>query len=131
MSESGGTQPTAPGGVITASAVQNSSGQVANAIATATLAASVGKTTYLDGFEVTAAGATAALVVDVAVGGVSNALHYTFVFPAGATTAATPLIVELPQPIPASAPNTAITVTLPAGGAGNTNACVSAHGHYQ
>ena len=36
--------------------------------------------------------------------------------------------VRFPQPLPASAVNTAITVTVPSFGAGNTNAAVVVYG---
>ena len=112
-----------------ATPVTASSGNVAAASAVATLPGVAGKTTYVTGFQVTAAGATAAAVVNVTVTGtVSGTLTYTFVFPAGATVAAQPLVVEFPEPVPASGTNTAIVVTLPSGGAGNTNAAVNAQG---
>jgi len=112
-----------------ATAVNGASGNVANANAVATLAGTPSKTTYITGFEITAAGATAAAVVTVTVAGtISGTLSYTFTVPAGAALAATPLIVEFPVPIPASAVNTAIVVTCPALGAGNTNAAAVAHG---
>lgn len=104
------------------------SGNVANAIATATLPAAAGKRTWITGFTVTADGATAGLAVDVAVAGLANTLHYSFTFPAGATVGAAPLTVTFPAPIPSAAVNTAITVTLPASGAGGTNAAVNAYG---
>lgn len=111
-------------------AVTSSSGNVANASAVATLAAAAGKTTYISGFEITAAGATAAGVVTATVtGAIGGTMSYTFVAPTGATVAATPLVVEFHPPIPASAVNTAIVVTLPALGAGNTNATAVAHGY--
>lgn len=106
-----------------------SSGNVANANAVATLSAGAGVTTYISGFSATAAGSTAALVVTLTVAGLlGGTASYTFTFPAGATVAATPLIVTFPTALPASAVNTAIVVTLPAGGAGNTNASVHAFG---
>lgn len=106
------------------------SGNVANAVATATLAASSsGLTTYITGFEITASGATAASVVTATVTGViTGTMHYTFVAVAGATTACQPLLVQFSDPIPANAANTAIAVALPALGSGNTNATVVAHG---
>lgn len=105
------------------------SGNVANASAVATLAGAASKTTYITGFVVTASGATAALVVNGTVTGlIGGTMTFTFAFPAGATVGATPLIVTLSRPIPASATNTSIVVTLPAGGAGNTNAAVTAFG---
>lgn len=108
------------------------SGNVANASAVATLPGAVGKTTYITDFECTASGATGALVVNLAITGtISGGQTYTFVFPAGVTTAAQPLLVTFPTPIPASATNTAIVVTLPAGGTGNTNAACNAQGYQQ
>jgi hypothetical protein len=109
--------------------VDNSSGNVANAAAVATLPGVAGQTTFITGFEVTATGSTAVLIVLVTVAGILGGTKtYEFVFPAGVTTLANPLVVEFSRPIPASAVNTAITVTLPAGGAGNTNAAATAHG---
>lgn len=113
--------------------VNNSSGNVANAAAVATLAAGgAGIYTYITGFEITAAGSTAGLAVNVTITGVTGGtLTFTFVFPVGVLVPATPLVVSLPAPVRASAVNTAIVVTLPAGGAGNTNAAVSAQGYQQ
>lgn len=109
--------------------VDSSSGNVANAAAVATLAGVAGKTTFITGFEVTASGSTAALVVLVTVAGILGGTKtYVFTFPAGAAVAAQPLLVEFARPIPASAQNQAITVTVPPGGAGNLNAAVTAHG---
>jgi hypothetical protein len=112
-----------------ATGVTGSSGNVAAGSAVATLAAVAGKTTYIAGFSVTAAGATAASVVTATVAGViTGTLSYTVSVPAGVTTGITPLIVKYVPPIQASAVNTAIVVTLPSLGAGNTNATVVAHG---
>jgi hypothetical protein len=106
------------------------SGNVANASAVATLAAVSAKTNYITGFQVTAAGATAASVVNVTVTGlITGTATYTFVFPAGVTTAAQSLIVSFETAVKASGVNTAIVVTLPAGGTGNTNAAVAAQGY--
>lgn len=107
-----------------------SSGNVAAAVATATLAGAVGLTTYITGFEVTGAGATAPLVVNVTVTGtVSGTLTYTYTAATGATVPNQPLIVQFAPPIPASATNTAIVVSCPSLGAGNTNNTVVAHGY--
>lgn len=109
-----------------------SSGNVANASAVATLAAVAAKTTYLTGFQITAGGATAGADVTVTVTGViTGTMSYTFTFPTGAVVPAQPLVVPFPYPIPASAVNTAIVVTVPAGGTGNTNTTVSAQGFQQ
>jgi len=112
-----------------ATAVGATSGNVANASAAATLPAVSGKTNFLTGFEITASGATAGLVVNATVTGLATGTqNYAFTFPAGVAVAALPLIVIFDNPIPASATNTAITVTLPASGAGGTNAAVNVHG---
>lgn len=113
-----------------ATAITAASGNVANAAAVATLAAAAAKTTYITGFEVTGTGATAGLAVSVTVTGtITGTLTYTAAAAAGVLVANSPLIVEYPVAIPASAVNTAIVVTLPALGAGNTNATVVAHGY--
>jgi hypothetical protein len=106
-----------------------SSGVVANAAAVATLAAAVDKTTYITGFQLMALGATAALNVTATVTGLAGGtLSFDFTFPVGAAVAAAPLFVAFPFPLAASAKNTAIVVTLPAGGAGNTKAIANAQG---
>lgn len=113
-----------------ATAVGNSSGNVANGSAVATLAAAAAKTTYITGFQITASGATAGLAVVVTVAGLLGGTQsFIFVFPAGVLVGALPLQIALPKPLPASAVNTAIVVTCPAGGSGNTNAAVSAQGY--
>lgn len=109
--------------------VDAASGNGANAQITATLPAVVGKTNYVTGFEITGGGATAAaLVVATLAGVLGGTISYVFGVPAGATVACAPLIVEFLFPIPAAALNTAIVLTLPALGAGSTNAAVSLHG---
>lgn len=109
--------------------VQSSSGIVANANAVATLPAVLGKVNYISGFEMTAAGATAAALVGATVVGLAGGTAtYIFSAPAGATLPAPNLLVYFDPPLPASGPNVAIVVTLPALGAGNTAAAVVAHG---
>jgi hypothetical protein len=113
-----------------ATPVNNSSGNVAAAAATATLAGAAGVFTWLTGFEVTGGGATAASVILVTVTGAQGGtLTYVLVVPAGATTSIVPLVVEPPAPIRSSAVNTSIAVNVPSFGAGNTNASVVAHGY--
>jgi hypothetical protein len=109
-------------------AVQASSGNVANANAIATLPAQAGHFTYISGFTATASGSTSALAVTLTITNVGTTMNYTFVFPAGVGVPAQPLTVNFNPPIPASAVNTTIVVTLPPGGAGNTNASVTAWG---
>lgn len=107
------------------------SGNVANATATATLTGVALKTMYLTGFTITAGGATAAAVVQVTVSGLLGGSRiYIFGVPAGAGVPATPLNVHFNPPLPASAVNTSIAVSVPALGTGNTNAAVVAQGYY-
>jgi hypothetical protein len=107
-----------------------SSGNVANATATATVPAAVGRTTYLTGFEVTGSGSTAGGPVSVTVTGLLfGTATYTYTAAIGALVGNTPLIVEFHNPIPASATNTTIVVSCPALGAGNTNNTVVARGY--
>lgn len=106
------------------------SGNVANANAVATLAAVTGRTTYICGFTMTSAGSTGAAVVNPTVTGViSGTLTYVYATVAGATLANAPLIVNFNPCMPANAVSTAIVVTLPALGAGNTNAATTAKGY--
>ena len=106
-----------------------SSGNVANATAAATIPAVAGRLTYLTGLEVTGAGATAGSVVLLTVTGIQGGTAtYAIAVPTGATVGLTPLTISFAPPVPASAVNTAIVVSLPALGAGNTNACVVARG---
>jgi len=107
-----------------------SSGNVAAATATATLAAVAGKTTFICGFQATAGGATAAAVVT---GTITNIITGTMSWTYGANTGAgvptAPLVVPFNPCVPANAVNTTIVVSMPSLGAGNTNATVSAWGY--
>lgn len=108
------------------------SGNVANAVAAATLTGTATTTVYLTGFEVTGSGATAGLPVSVTVSGLLGGSRlFTYVFATGALLANQPLIVIFDPPLPASAVNTAIAVSCPAGGAGATNNTVVVRGFYQ
>ena len=114
-----------------ATAVAASSGTVSNATATATLAGTSGKTTYITGFSVSSTGATAASVVSPTVshivGGVT--LTYTLGVVAGANTNVPMLTQTFNPAVPASGTNTSIAVSVPAYGAGNTNVTVNAFGY--
>lgn len=99
---------------------------------TATLAAVAGKTNYLTGFYVDGLGATGASVIEVTVSGtLGGSFTRKLSIPAGATVAITPLVMGFESPIPGSAANTAIVVTVPSFGAGNTNAIVRAWGYVE
>lgn len=96
---------------------------------TATLAAAAGKTTHISGFVVDGLGATGASVVEVVVSGLlGGSLRRKVNVPAGATVAIAAVAMTFDRPIPASAVNTAIVVTVPSFGAGNTSSTVSAWG---
>jgi hypothetical protein len=56
---------------------------------------------------------------------------YPVCAPTGATVQGYPLGFEFQKPLQSSAVNTNIVVTLPALGAGNTNAAVVAHGYVE
>lgn len=118
---------------ISAVPVQNSSGNVAAATATATLpAGSASQFTYITGFEFTYGGATAASLVTCTVTNLKGGtLSYTVAPPAGATLGGTPLIVPFSPALPSSAVATSIVVSCPSMGAGNTNATMTAHGFQQ
>jgi hypothetical protein len=124
-----GTISTAllPAGAVT---ITGTSGDVAHTAAVATLAAAVNKLTYLAGFSVYATGATNATVVDVTVA--DGAWTLTFPINVPASSAAVqlmPIARTFNPPLVASAPNTAIVVTCPTLGTGNTNCCVNVEGY--
>lgn len=107
-----------------------SSGNVAAGVATASLAAATGKVTYICGFAITSAGSTGAAVVSPTVTNtVTGTMTFTYASVAGVTLGNQPLVVHFNPCISANAPNTAIAVSLPSLGAGNTNASVSAWGY--
>jgi hypothetical protein len=100
----------------------------------AALPATAGKTQYLEGFDVTGGGATAPSIIEVSVTGLAaGTLKFEMNVLAGVTgpvNAQGGLFIRFPEPMPASAQNAAITVTVPSLGAGNTNASVVAYGFY-
>lgn len=105
------------------------SGNVANATATANIGAGAsGSVNFLCGFSVRSLGATAATTVTLTVTGVVGGFNYSYFSVAGATTANQPADVYFHPCLP-STPDTAISVSLPALGAGNTNAYVNAWGY--
>lgn len=109
--------------------VNGASGNVANASAAASLPATAGATNYVCGFSITSSGSTAAAVVSPTLAGVVNGpLTFTYASVAGATLSNQPVLIDWAHCIPASGQNVAITITLPALGAGNTNATVNIWG---
>jgi hypothetical protein len=98
------------------------------------LPATVGKTNFLEGFDITGSGATAASVIEASITGLQGGtIYFELPIVAGVNLAAFPLIgpvysVRFPEPIPATGPNVAITLTVPSFGAGNTNSSATLYG---
>lgn len=106
------------------------SGNVANATATATLAAAAGLTNYVTGIEVFGAGATAGSIVNVTLTNcLGGTITYPLVIPAGALVSITPIVVKFDPPLQATAVNLACVLSVPAAGAGNTNMSATIHGY--
>jgi hypothetical protein len=121
-----GVSPTPSGATV----ITASSGSVAASPAVATLAGVAGKTTSISGFQITSTGSTgAATVVATVTGLAGGTISYIYATVAGATLPNTPLTVSFTPPLPASAVNTAIVVTLPSLGSGNLAAIVNAQGY--
>lgn len=113
-----------------ATILTSSSGNVAAAAATATLTSAATQTAYLSGFLFSGAGATGASVVSGTITGLLGGTHtFTVSVPAGASLAVTPIFVDYNPPVPASAVNVNIVVSVPSLGAGNTNSSISAWGY--
>jgi hypothetical protein len=101
---------------------------------TATLPATAGRMTYIEGFDVSGGGATAASVINITVTGITNTTNHSTTILAGVTgpmNAQGVYSVRFPTPIPASANNTAIVVNVPSFGAGCTLQSVNAYGFSQ
>ncbi|RUR69073.1 hypothetical protein EJP67_18605 [Variovorax guangxiensis] len=103
--------------------------QTSNATSTATLPAAVGKTTYVTSFQISGTGATAGNFGGGTLSGVLGGSQSIFInIPAGASTAAIPVVVNFNPPLPASAVNTAIQISAGAFGAGSSFQSVSIQG---
>lgn len=96
------------------------SGVVSNANAVATLPGTAGKTTYISGYRCTNNGATTPTVVNLTVAGILGGTTTTVASVVAAGSLSAIISEAFNPPVPASAANTAIVVTLPAAGAGNT-----------
>lgn len=112
-----------------ANTLSGSSGNVVAAAAVATLTPAGDRFAHIGSLQARALGATAGLFTLITITGVEGGtISIPFFFPTGVTVEAAPLTVVFPVPLRAAAPGTAIVVTLPSGGAGNTNAALSAQG---
>lgn len=107
-----------------------SSAVVNNAVATATLAASAGKTTYITGFTCTPGAATTGVsgITLTVTGTITGTLNYIAPVYGTGFTVWSPLTINYPYPVPASATNTTIAVSMPAVGTGATGAACNATG---
>lgn len=108
-----------------------SSGNVAASVASATLPAVVGKTNYISGFSISGSGSTVGVVVNATVAGLVGGvtLTYPVIAVAGVLLGNTPMQVIFNPALPANATNTAITVSCPSLGLGNTNNSVNIYGY--
>jgi len=112
--------------------VQASSGNVAAGTAAAALPSVTGKTNYLAGFQINAGGATAGACVSATITGLlGGTATYAYCSVTGAGLPSPPLVVSFNPPIPASAVTTAITLSVPSLGAGNTNTSANVQGFVQ
>lgn len=111
--------------------VYASSGKVAAATATASLPAAAGQLTYLTGFDVTGLGATAGSAVTMTVSGLAiGTISFLVAVPAGVLVPLAMMTFRTPTGRPwAGAMDTAIVVSCPTFGSGNTAACVNAYGY--
>lgn len=132
LCDSSGRPITSPFISSPSAVVQASSGNVANATAAATIPAVAAKTNFLEGVQITAGGATAGQCVNATVVGLlGGTITYTYCSATGAGLPSPSLVVAFNPPLPASAVNTAITLSVPALGTGNTNAAASIQGFVQ
>lgn len=100
------------------------------AAVTATLPAVTGKTTFICGFAMTSGGTTTAVFANATVTGtIGGTLNFAYGDPAPAAGQGRLVVGFSPVCIPASAQNTAISVTQPGGGTGTTAAAVSVWGY--
>lgn len=118
----GGT--TFPGVQITAVATGTTAGT------TATLAAALGKVTYICGFSVSPGSATAAITITITTTGLTNNYSANVGAPVTAVGVTGLKQTENFNPcLPANAPNTGIAVVAGALGAGGVNQAVTAWGY--
>jgi hypothetical protein len=111
-----------------ATPVSSSSGNVANATATATLTGTAGRWTYVCGVSFTPGFATAGAAVTATI---TNTPGGTLTFTVSTTpntAGPPPIVIPFTPCLQANSTGNNIVVSMPALGAGNTNASVSAWG---
>jgi hypothetical protein len=95
----------------------------ANAVCTATFPAAVGKTNYVQGVVLSTGGATVGLLASVTLAGLSGGtITLPLSIPTGPLLGCGPHVIPFPRAMRGVAPNTAVSVSIPALGAGNTSA---------
>src|SRR4030095_4245371 len=110
--------------------ITETSGIVANAVASASFPVAEGLINYLAGFSITGSGATVGLPVTVTLTGlVTGTLSFVYCATAGSLIANTPLFHTFVPALPASAVETAIAISCPALGLGNTMNVVNMWGY--
>jgi hypothetical protein len=115
-----------------ATQVTGSSGVVSAATAAAALPAVSAKTNYVSGISITGGGATSASLITCTLTGlVTGTQSYVFAVASGATAGSTALQRTFNPPVPASAVNTALTLSCPTFGSGNTAAATNIEGYVQ
>lgn len=111
--------------------IQNSSGNIANGVATATIPAIPGKKIYITSIIVTNGGAIAGLVTQLTINGlIGGAMQHTVAAGVGALVYSPPLQIPFDPPLPANDVNVPVSASVPALGLGNTSCCVSLMGYY-
>lgn len=108
--------------------IVSDSDTAAAATCTSALPAAAGYRTVIKGFTITGLGATGATTVEATLAGLGTTLKFSIAVPAGVTTGITPLSVPFGDGMPASADNTAITLSVPTFGSGNTKVCTAIWG---
>ena len=121
-----GTRYPAGATALSASAV------TANVEANPTFPAVAGKTNYISGLSITGGGATAAALITANLQGIINNgianASWILAVPAGVTLGIEPIVVTFDPPLPATAANLLVGLTVPAFGAGNTKVAAAIWG---
>lgn len=114
-----------------ATPISGASAVVSAASAVATLAGTAARLNYITQVVVTGLGATGAAMAAITVAGLlgGTITLAAYPVPAGVGVSGPVMVVTFPTPLPASAVNTAITVTAASFGTGNVGAQASAIGY--
>ena len=123
------TQDSSDIPVISTDVTVNATG--GNGATAVTIPALVGQTAYLSSFEVYSGGATAATISSITIVGLKGGtLTIPIALPAGVALAAPYTWVAYDIAIPASGPNVAIVLNIPAAGGGRTICAGTLRGFY-